>query len=264
MARLDPALLPAVADLARGLRSLDVPFAIVGALVPELVLDAPPAAMTNDADVTVAVASLAAFATLKAQLATFGFAESGAPHRLRHRSGGLVDLLPFSDSVAPGGRLELERDLVMNMAGFEQAVTSAVQVAVDGGPVLPVVPLPLYVLLKLVSFDDRKAPKDLASVFHCLRYYLQDDERRYLAEHAGAGVPFEYAGAYWLGGDGRRFMSVPLARVVTRVLGRFAHADAEAVGIVARERGGYDVAEQERTDIFECFRWYRLGLDLPE
>lgn len=263
MARLDPALLPAVADLARGLRSLDVPFAIVGALVPELLLEAPPAAMTNDADVTVAVANLAEFATLKAQLATFGFAESGA-HRLRHQSGGLVDLLPFSESIAPGGQLELQRDLVLNMAGFEQAVPNAVQVAVDDGPVLPVVPLPLYVLLKLVSFDDRKAAKDLASVFHCLRYYLHDDERRYLAEHAGAGVPFEYAGAYWLGGDGRRFVSVPLARVVSRVLGRFADADAGAVGSVARERGRYDVDEQERADIFECFRWYRLGLDLPE
>ena len=77
-------------------------------------------------------------------------------------------------------------------------------------------------------------------------------------------IPFEYAGAYWLGADGRRFMSVPLARVVSRVLGRCAHADAEAVGTVARERGRYAVDEQERTDIFECFRWYRVGLDLPE
>lgn len=263
MARLDPALLPAVTDLARGLSSLDVPFAIVGALVPELLLDAPPAAMTNDADVTVAVASLAAFATLRKQLATFGFAE-GAPHRLRHRSGGLVDLLPFSESIAPGGQLELQRDLVLNMAGFEHAVTSAIAVGVEDGPVLPVVPLPLYVLLKLVSFDDRKAPKDLASVFHCLRYYLDEDDRRYLAEHAGAGVAFEYAGAYLLGADGQAFLSGPLARVVRRVLGRFAHPDTEAVGTVARERGRVAVDEQERTDIFERFRWYRLGLDIGE
>ena len=264
MARLDPALLPAVTDLARGLRSLNVSFAVVGALVPELLLHAPPAAMTNDADVTVAVASLTEFAALKTQLAAFGLAETSVPHRLRHRSGGLVDLLPFGESVAPGGRLELESDLVLNMAGFEQAVTSAVDVEVADGPVLPVVPLPLYALLKLVSFDDRKAPKDLASVFHCLRYYLDDDDRRYLAEHAGAGVPFEYAGAYWLGADGRPFLSDPLARVVSRVLGRFAHADAEAVGTVARERGRYATDDEERRDIFECFRWYRLGLDLDE
>ena len=129
---------------------------------------------------------------------------------------------------------------------------------------LPVVPLPLYVLLKLVSFDDRKAPKDLASVLHCLRYYLHDDERRYLAEHAGAGVPFEYAGAYWLGADGQTIHEPSARSGGESVLGRFAHPDAEAVGIVARERGRYDVDEQERTDIFEHFRWYRLGLDIDE
>ena len=49
MPRLEPALLPVVADLERGLRTLGVPFAIVGALVPELLLDVRPARMTNDA-----------------------------------------------------------------------------------------------------------------------------------------------------------------------------------------------------------------------
>lgn len=81
MARLDPALLPAVTDLARGLRSLDVPFAIVGALVPELLLSAPRAAMTNDADVTVVVASLAAFATLREENA------GSVQRRVRPRAG---------------------------------------------------------------------------------------------------------------------------------------------------------------------------------
>lgn len=43
MARIDPTLLPIVVDLERGLRALGVPFGIVGALVPELLLDARPA-----------------------------------------------------------------------------------------------------------------------------------------------------------------------------------------------------------------------------
>ena len=59
MPRIEPALLPVVSDLARGLRELGVPFGVVGALVPELLLDARPARMTNDADVAVVVASLA-------------------------------------------------------------------------------------------------------------------------------------------------------------------------------------------------------------
>lgn len=55
MPRIDPSLVPLVIDLERGLRELRIPFAIVGALVPELLLDARPHRMTNDADVTVVV-----------------------------------------------------------------------------------------------------------------------------------------------------------------------------------------------------------------
>ncbi len=65
MSRIEPTLVPVVTDLERGLRELGIPFGIVGALVPELLLDARPARMTNDADVTVVVQSLADFETLE-------------------------------------------------------------------------------------------------------------------------------------------------------------------------------------------------------
>lgn len=262
MPRLEQALLPVVTDLERGLRTLGVPFAVVGALVPELLLDVRPARMTNDADVTVTVESLADFETLKDRLVDLGCARMPAPHRLRHHSGGLVDVLPFGPDITPGGRLELEADVVLNMAGFEYVVPSAVAVAVDDGPTLPLVPLPLYALLKLVAFSDRKAPKDLAGVFHCLRHYLEGDERRYDAEHEGAGVPFEYTGAYLLGIDGRRFLSVQLSQAVGAVLDRFAGPDSDGVAIVAREQGRIAIGEENRVDVFESFQWYRRAIGL--
>jgi predicted nucleotidyltransferase len=262
MPRLEPALLVVVTDLVRGLRALGIPFAIVGALVPELLLDVRPPRMTNDADVTVAVESLADFEELKGRLAAFGFARTGAPHRMRHHSGGFVDLLPFSRAIAPDGRLELEKDLVLNMAGFEHAASSAVETVIDGGPTVPLVPLPLYALLKLVAFNDRKAAKDLAGVFHCLRHYLEDDARRYEAEHDGLGVPFEYTGAYLLGADGRPFLSTDVPLAVTTVLDRFGDAYSYGVGIVASERGRLPIEEDDRVDVFEHFRWYRRGVGL--
>ncbi len=260
MPRLDPALLPVVTDLERGLRTLGVPFAVVGALVPELLLDVRPARMTNDADVTVIVESLAGFETLKDRLADFGFARTRAPQRMRHLAGGLVDLLPFSQTIAPDGRLELEEGFVLNMAGFEHVVPSAVETVVDGGLTLPLAPLPLYAILKLVAFDDRKAPKDLAGVFHCLRYYLEDDERRYGAEHEGVGVPFEYTGAYLLGIDGRPFLGTRVSQAVGAVLDRFADANSDGVRIVTSERGRMAIEEDDRVDVFEHFRWYRRGV----
>ena len=59
MTRADPLVTGVLADLARGLRALEVEFCVIGALVPELLLDVAPRRMTKDADVTVLVESLA-------------------------------------------------------------------------------------------------------------------------------------------------------------------------------------------------------------
>jgi predicted nucleotidyltransferase len=173
-----------------------------------------------------------------------------------------VDLLPFSDSIAPGGRLQLEEGFVFNMAGFRYVVPHALPTEVEGGPTLPLAPLPLYALLKLVAFSDRKEARDVAGVFHCLRHYLEEDERRYAVEYEGKGVPYEYTCAYLLGNDGRRFVDEALGRAVAGVLDRFADPDAAAIGIVAREMGWPLIEDEDRSDIFEHFRWYRVGAGL--
>jgi predicted nucleotidyltransferase len=262
MPRIEPALVPVVTDLERGLRELGIPFGIVGALVPELLLEARPLRMTNDADVTVVVQSLADFETLKDRLADFGFTRTRLPHRMQHNSGGLIDLLPFSDSIAPDGYLQLEEGFVFNMAGFGHVVPNALPTEIEGGPTLPLAPLSLYALLKLVAFSDRKLSKDLTGVFHCLQHYLEDDERRYVVEHEGEGVPYEYTCAYLLGSDGRRFLDKSLRDIVAGVLRRFSDPDADVIGVIAREKGRILIEVQERGQIFEHFRWYRLGAEL--
>jgi predicted nucleotidyltransferase len=262
MSRIEPGLIPVVTDLECGLRELGIPFGVIGALVPELLLDARPPRMTNDADVTVVVESLADFDTLKDRLAEYGFTRTRLPHRLQHRGGGLLDILPFSEAIAPDGRLQLEDGFVFNMAGFSYVIPNVISTPIEGGPALPLTPLPLYALLKLVAFSDRKDPKDLAGVLHCLEHYLEDDDRRYGVEHEGEGVTFEYTCAYLLGVDGRPFLDKPLGRAVASVLTRFSDPDADIVGIITREQGRPFVEDQHRTEIFDLFRWYRLGTDL--
>jgi len=262
MPRIEPNLVPVLTDLERGLRELGIPFGIVGALVPELLLDARPRRMTNDADVTVTVANLADFNALKDRLVAYGFTRTRLPHRMQHRDGGLMDLLPFSTTIAPDGRLQLEDGVVFNMAGFSHVIPNAVSTPIEGGPNLPLAPLPLYALLKLVAFSDRKAAKDLGGVLHCLEHYLEDDERRYGADHDGKGVPFEYTCAYLLGVDGQPFLDAAVTDTVRAVLDRFAGADADVVGIAAGERRRGLIEDQHRTEIFELFRWYRLGTGL--
>lgn len=259
MSRIEPHLVPVLSDLVRGLREIGVDFCVVGALVPELLLDARPHSFTNDADVTVAVESLAAFEHLKDSLADFGFERTSSPHRMRHRDGGLVDLLPFSNAIAPTGYLNLGQNAVLNMAGFDYAVPSAVQVSIEPGIMVPLVPVPLYVLLKLVAYGARKEPKDLVNVHHCLQHYMEDDERRYGLDHQGEIVPFDYTSAYLLGLDGRRFDDPRLNQAVRAVLDRFSDPDAEVVGVVARGGERLIIEAERRVEIFRRFRWFHHG-----
>ena len=261
MPRVDPSLVPVVCDLERGLRELGIPFGIVGALVPELLLDVRPHRMTNDVDVAVVVEGLADFDLLKARLADYGFTRTRPPHRLQHRDGGWVDILPFSEAIARD-RLELQEGFVLNLAGLGHVVPNAVLIPIEGGPTLPVAPLPLYVLLKLVAFSDRAEPKDLAGVLHCLEHYLAGDDRRYGVDHDGKGVPYEYTGAYVVGVDAQPFLDEPLSEGVKAVLDRFDSPDAAVIGDVARETGRFIVEDEHRREIFELFRWYRLGTGL--
>lgn len=242
----------------RGLRGIGVDFCLVGALVPELLLNVTPRRMTNDVDVTVVVESLAEFKSVKDRLAAFGFSGTCLPYRLQHQTGGLLDLLPFSKALAPEGRLDLGEDIMFNLTGFDQVVPNAVQVTIEGEATVPVAPLPLYVLLKLVAFSDRKAAKDLAGVLHCLEHYREDDEARYGLDHGGEAVPFEYTCAYLVGFDGRRFHDHRLRETVRVVLDRFNDPNADVVSLVAREHGRF-IEEQDRITIFEILRWFRLG-----
>ena len=261
MPRVDPGLIPVVVDIERGLRELGVPFGIVGALVPELLLDVRPYRMTNDVDLAVVVESLADFDLLKERLADYRFTRTRRPHRLDHRGGGWVDILPVNETIARDG-LELEDGFVLNMAGFGHVVPNAVPIAIEGGPTLPLAPLPLHVLLKLVAFNDRKAPKDLAGVLHCLEHYLEHDDRRYGVDHDDEGVPYEYTGAYVVGVEARPFLDDRVSEAVEPVLDRFDEPDATVVGVVAREAHGLIVEDEHRLEVFDLFRWYRLGTGL--
>ncbi len=149
----------------------------------------------------------------------------------------------------------------MNVAGFDALVPNAIAVTIAPGVTLPVAPVPLYVLLKLVAYGDRKERKDLASVLHCLRHYREDDDARYGLEHEGELVPFEFTSAYLLGLDARPFVP-SVAASVRPLLDRFDSPDAAIVGLVASEDRRVLVEDADRLEVFELFRWFRLAAGL--
>src|SRR5262245_18966509 len=246
MMRIDAALVGAVSDLERGLREHGVRFGLVGALVPELLLAVRPPRRTNDIDIVAVVNTIPDFEALKERLGGYGFSRTRTPYQLMHRSRVRADILTVGANIAPRGRLNLGDSFDFNMAGFDHVVPNAIPIAIEEGPTIPVAPLPLYVLLKLVAFTDRKASKDLGSVLHCLEHYLGGDDRRYGVDHDDAGVPYDYTGAYLLGVDGRPFLDAPTRQAVTAVLDRFDEPDATVVGIAVGDKGRLHVNDDER------------------
>lgn len=251
MPSLDAPLEAVVTALVRGLRTLDVSFCLVGALVPELLLATKPDTRTNDADAVVLVPDIAAFGAVKTGLRAVGFDETRLSHRLTYRKGGLIDLLPYGEQLVRDGKLRLPPDLVLNMAGLDRVVGAAVDVTLDSGLVVPVAPLSLYALLKLVAYTDRRAQKDLDSVEHVLRCYAADDDRRWGLEHESTLVEYDYSPAYLLGSDGAVFMSPQLVAVIEPLLDALSAEETASA------------ADDDWTPPREqLFRWYRRGLGL--
>ena len=85
------------------------------------------------------------------------------------------------------------------MLGFDKVHHAQTRVTVDGGRTVRLVTIPLYVLLKIVAYSDRREPGGPAGVLHCLLYYEEDSDRLYGVEHEGVLIDFDIAGAHLLG-----------------------------------------------------------------
>jgi len=90
-----------------------------------------------------------------------------------------------------------------------------------------------------------------------LRHYDEDQGRRYGLEHDGELVLFDYTCAYPLGLDSRRF-TPSVAEAVRPVLDRKS-PDAAIVALAAHADGRFIVQDEDRLEIFELVRWFRLA-----
>lgn len=193
---------------------LGYPLMLVGAtariILIENVLGLPAGRATRDVDVAFALEDWAQFDTLKRRLVTIGAFEMDAnmPHRLYFRAPQAhhaipVDVVPFG--ALSGAREEIrwppEQAVVMNVAGFADALAAAVKVEVAPGLTVALTSLAGMALLKLFAWVDRgrenhKDALDLAQLLR--RYHETDDERVYTipaAEFERADYDIELAGA---------------------------------------------------------------------
>ncbi len=263
MARLDPRLLETVTALMDGFDEARVVACLIGALVPELLLKTPPPRRTNDADAVVLVDTLADFDRVKRVLERepYGFTRTRAPFRLA-RGAGRVDVLPYSETLAPGGLLHIPPHAPYNMLGFDRLHRARTTTELEGGRIVPLVTIPLYALLKLVAYSDRSAARDPAGVLHCLLFYEEDADRLYGVEHEGVLIDFDLAAAYLLGLDARPLIDEPLAQVIRRTVSELSDPESPLGFLTVREYRGGASDDRLRTHSARLFHAYRDGLGI--
>lgn len=224
---LDPAIVRVLQVLDPITRDAGCEYFVAGATARDLVMvhahGLRPGRATYDIDFGIAVESWDHFARLKERLiATGDFAtEQRALQRLIYSDQGAgvslpVDLIPFGGVASGKGTIEWppSRDIVMNVAGFEEALASSTALEIAPGLVVRVASLTGLALLKLVAWSDRgrETDKDAVDLYRLMTSYADagNTDRIYDSEMSlleAVGYDMELAGAELLGRDVRGLAS---------------------------------------------------------
>ena len=209
--------------------SLNCPFFVAGATARDLMLvnvyGLRPGRATRDIDFGIAVESWDEFQGLKERMiATGEFAgDLKAQQRLVYtdRAAGFsipVDLIPFRGVASANQMIAWppSREVVLNVAGFEEAWASSLPVAVEEGLTVRVASVPGLTLLKLIAWADRGVQnnKDAADLYRLLATYSEagNFDRLYDQEPGlleAVEFDLELAGAELLGRDVARICPAP-------------------------------------------------------
>lgn len=221
---LDPAALEVLRQVDRVARALALDYFVVGAMARDILLknvfrlDAGRA--TRDVDLGVAVEGWPQFEAIKARLVGMGafVPDERKSQRLYHRAasegrGYPLDLIPFGGVAQPDNQIAWppDRSVVMNVAGYGEALASAVSVEVEPGFVVRVASLASLAILKVVAWTDRGRgdPRDAIDLATLLRRYgAAGNEGRLYGAEIGVLERVDYdldlAGARLLGIDAGR------------------------------------------------------------
>jgi len=181
-------------------RELHVDYFVLGATARDIILYGvfgfAPDRGTLDVDLAVAVRDWSQFEQVKAALiATGGFtAEQATPHRLfrrddRLKKAHLLDVLPFGGVEDASHKIVWppELSVVMNVAGYREALEAAQEVEIAPSFVVRVASLSGLAVLKLLAWADRgiEDPRDATDLVIIMRRYVEaGNEDRLYGEEA--------------------------------------------------------------------------------
>lgn len=214
--------LSAVDDIAS---KLEIPYLVIGATARDFVLHygygAPIQRATTDIDLAVQVETWDDFNSIKEALVNKGFTTTRAEHRLTSPHDFPIDIVPFGNIEQENANIAWppSGEVVMNVAGFKEAIDNAQSVLISENPVVtcPVVTPEGLMILKLICWADRASElrkKDAADIRYLLKTYIEiknikqdiyDDEN--IAELENYGWDQELAACHLLGQNCREIAS---------------------------------------------------------
>ena len=220
---VDPAALLVMQEIHKASKALGYPVLLVGAMARIILLEnifgLKAGRATTDVDFAFALDDWEQYRALKnLLLANANFEESNhETHRLLLRLPGLeykytVDLIPFGGIETSPNTIAWPPDMaiMMNVAGYSDALAAAVEVEVSTGVNMAIASLPGIAMLKLFAWAERgqENPKDAIDLVLLLRgYHEAGNENRIYEEEAAlkaletAGYDIELAAAWLLGND---------------------------------------------------------------
>ncbi len=221
---LDPATLEVLRQVDRVAREIALDYFVVGAMARDILLEnvfgLDASRATGDVDLGVAVEGWPQFEAIKAHLVETGtfVPDEGKAQRLYYRAASQgedypLDLIPFGGVEQPKNEIAWppDRSVVMNVAGYGEALVSAVPVEVEPGFIVRVASLPGLAILKIVAWADRGTgdSRDAIDLATLLRRYgaAGNEDRLYGAEIGVLAVvnyDLDLAGARLLGMDAGR------------------------------------------------------------
>lgn len=263
-------------ELARAAGRTRIPFFVVGAGARLLTHDWPLGVSggrtTTDWDIAVHVPSWAEFERFRTALLgseNGGFVAGRVVHRLIHKMGASVDIIPFGGLETPAGTISWPSDgQQMSVGVFNACESLCVDVALPGGATIRAAGVPALVLMKAHAHVERFArgdSRDLKDIDFLLQTYAEHFAADRIFD-AAAGLivdgelAIDDAGAFLLGSDiaGRVSGPVlePLYKMVAEATDPYGRIVAALVGTI----WGDDEDASRRAAV--CSRFAALGLGL--
>ncbi len=172
-----------------------------------------------------------------------------------------IDLIPYGVTNGPEEVLIWRKSVnQMNMTGFADVFQYARPTEVVPGLTLPVVPLWLFAVLKVIAYLDRKLPRDLRDLLHVLEQYERADQssRRFDLAGGAEGVTYETAGAYLLGRDIRANVSPKALDIVNGFVSQISDEHHSVINTMLREEDLL-FSEDRRQSVYRLIQAFRGG-----